>query len=61
MKYSSKLFYRDRAEELRVLDYGDYNLNINAVNDQAVLVTAIVELGLYAPASPVFCLIENNK
>ena len=60
MEYSSKLLYEDTAGELRVLDYGEYGVNVSAVHDQGAVITDIVELGLGIPASPVLCLIENK-
>lgn len=61
MEYNTKLFYRDYSGELRVIDYGDNQNNLAAVNDQGLVTTDIVEIGLGTPISPILCLVVNNK
>ena len=63
MEHNTKLFYKDMSGELRVLDYGDTESNLLAVEEsnQGSTVTEIVELGLGVPSSPVLCLIEGGK
>lgn len=62
MEHNTKLFYKDFNGELRVLDYGDNESNLDAVKEenQGKTTTDIIQCGLGVPCSKIFCLIDNT-